>query len=91
MHFVDAAVPTSTLHLEGFVIGVAQHVQLEMGVVVEVGWVVDVDGGVGLLMLVARGDVALVDLLAFLVPMTGIVQCEISYLLAFLNYNVSNN
>ncbi len=89
MHFVDAAVPTSTLHLEGFVIGVAQRVQLEMGVV-EVGWVVDVDGGVGLLMLVARGDVALVDLLAFLAPMTGIVQCKIGYLLGFLNCSVSN-
>jgi hypothetical protein len=84
MHFVDAVVPTSTLHLEGFVIGVVQRVQLEMGVVV------DVDRGVSLLMLVARGDVALVDLLAFLAPMTGIVQCKISYLLVFLNCSVSN-
>jgi hypothetical protein len=90
VQFVDAVVLTSTLHLEGFVISVAQHVQLEMGVMVEVGWVVDVDRGMGLLMLVARGDVALVDLLAFLAPMTGIVESKISYLLVCLNCSVSN-
>jgi hypothetical protein len=61
-----------------------------MGVMVEVSWVVDMERGVCLLMLVARGDVALVDLLAFLAPMTGIVQSKISYLLVFLNCSVSN-
>ncbi len=73
---VDAAVGTSTLHFEGFVIGVAPDDQLEMRAVVEGAWVVGVVGGVGLLML-ARGDVVLVDLQAFLAPMTGTVPCKL--------------
>jgi hypothetical protein len=74
---VDAAVATSTLHFEGFVIGVAPDDQLEMRAVVEGAWVVGVVGGVGLLMLVARGDVVLVDLQAFLALMTGTVPCKL--------------
>lgn len=73
--FVNAAVPTSTLHLEASAIDVALHDQLEIQVVVEVGQEVAVAVGEGVVML-AEEDVVLVDRRDCLAQMIGIVPCK---------------